>query len=245
MSKYDFSGTQLGIDAPPYAMPPYQYRNNEMFTLKVETDPAYLRALVPQPMEVNAENILVIYVGMLHVTEPTQITYGEAGIMVPVSLGERSGTYMPVLYLNEVELLTSGREVWGFPKFYGEVSFDSNDTGVEARVTEAGVDIIHMQMDFQRAGDPIPVYDREHFLLKSIPSVDGNGHDVRQINTCKVRDDNRKVIQEGEADLALRSTTKNPLGDIPIKAIASSVYTVGDIVLDQGEMIHDYLSGTR
>jgi acetoacetate decarboxylase len=245
MSKYDFSGTQLGVDAPPYAMPPYQYRNNEMFTLKVETDPAYLRALVPQPMEVNAENILVIYVGMLHVTEPTQITYGEAGIMVPVSLGERSGTYMPVLYLDEVELLTSGREVWGFPKFHGEVSFDSSDAGVEARVTEAGVDIIHMQMDFQRAGDPIPVYDREHFLLKSIPSVDGNGHDVRQINTCKVRDDNRKTIQEGEADLTLRSTTKNPLGDIPIKAIVSSVYTVGDIVLDQGEMIHDYLAGKR
>jgi acetoacetate decarboxylase len=245
MSKYDFSGTQLGVDAPPYAMPPYQYRNNEMFTLKVETDPAYLRALVPQPMEVNAENILVIYVGMLHVTEPTQITYGEAGIMVPVSLGERSGTYMPVLYLDEVELLTSGREVWGFPKFHGEVSFDSSDAGVEARVTEAGVDIIHMQMDFQRAGDPIPVYDREHFLLKSIPSVDGNGHDVRQINTCKVHDDNRKTIQEGEADLTLRSTTKNPLGDIPIKAIVSSVYTVGDIVLDRGEMIHDYLAGKR
>jgi acetoacetate decarboxylase len=245
MSKFDFSGTHLGVDAPPYAMPPYQYRNNEMFTLKVETDPAYLRALVPQPMVVNTDNILVIYIGMLHVTEPAQITYGEAGIMVPVTLGERAGTFMPVLYLDEVELLTSGREVWGFPKFRGEISFSREKNAVEARVRDAGVEIIHMQMDFQHEGQPIPVYDREHFLLKSIPSVDGKGFDVRQINTCKVRNDDRKEIREGQAALTLRSTSKNPLGDIPIKAIVSSVYTVGDIILDRGEVIHDYLAGVR
>ncbi len=42
-----YGGRQFGADVQPYAMPPYQYRDNEMFTLKVETDPAYLRALVP------------------------------------------------------------------------------------------------------------------------------------------------------------------------------------------------------
>jgi acetoacetate decarboxylase len=245
MTNNIFSGAQFGVDAQPYAMPPYQYRSNEMFTLKVETDPAYLRALVPEPMVVNDENILAIYVGMLHVTEPTQITYGEAGIMVPVRLGERSGTYMPVLYLDEVELLTSGREVWGFPKFRGEISFSRDGNGVEARVTDAGVDIIQMQMEFERQGEPIPVYDREHFLLKSIPSVDGQGYDVRQINTCRVRNDHRKEIQEGQAELTLASTPKNPLADIPVKKVVSSVYTVGDILLDRGEVIHDYLAETR
>jgi acetoacetate decarboxylase len=245
VSKYDFSKTQFSVDPPPYAMPPYQYRDNEMFTLKVEVDAEYLRDLVPEPMVVNAENIMVIYIGWLHVAEPTRISYGEAGIMVPVSLGKRIGTYMPVLYLDEVELLTSGREVWGFPKFHGEVSFARTENGVEASVREGDVDIIHMQMDFQQRGEPIPVYEREHFLLKSIPSVTGVGHEVRQINTCKVRNDTRKEIQEGEADLTLRSTPKNPLGDIPIKNIVSSVYTVGDIVLDRGEVIHDYLLDKR
>ncbi len=245
MSNTKFSGAQFGVGAEPYAIPPYQYRDNEMFTLKVVTDPDYLRALVPEPLVVNAENILAIYVGMLHVTEPTQISYGEAGIMIPVTLGARSGTFMPVLYLDEVELLTSGREFWGFPKFRGEIAFSRDDDGVEARVTDAGVDIIHMQMGFERHGEPIPVYDREHFLLKSIPSVDGKGHDVRQINTCRVRNDQRKEIWEGKADLTLGSTIKNPLGDIPVKEIVTSVYTVGDIILDRGEVIHDYLAESR
>ena len=163
--------------------------------------------------------------------------------MIPVTLGDRSGTYMPVLYLDEVELLTSGREVWGFPKFRSDVTFQSTDEGVEARVTDSGVDIIRMQMAFARQGEPIPVYDREHFLLKAIPSVDGTGYDVRQINTCLVRNDHRKVIREGDAELSLASTTKNPLGDIPVRKIISSVYTVGDILLDRGEVIHDYLTG--
>jgi acetoacetate decarboxylase len=242
MSNFDFRGTQFSVDPPPYAMPPYQYRNNEMFTLKLEADRDYLQALVPDPMVVNTENMLAIYVGMLHVIKPTQISYGEAGIMVPVTLGERSGTYMPVLYLDEIELLTSGREVWGFPKFRAGVSFQRDGDAVAATVTDTGVRIIQMKMHFQRQGKPVPVYDREHFLLKSIPSVDGSGHEVRQINTCRVRNDHRKEIWEGEADLTLRSTPKNPLGEIPIRRIISSVYTVGDIILDKGEVIHDYLA---
>lgn len=240
MSDYDFTGTCLSVASPPYAVPPYQYRDNEMFTLKVEVDPDYLRALVPEPMQVNADNIMVIYVGWLHVVEPKQLTYGEAGIMVPVSLGDRVGTYMPVLYLDEVELLTSGREVWGFPKFRGEVTFERSEKAVRASVSEGGVSIIDMQMDFDAPGTPMPVYDREHFLLKSIPNVTGKGYDVRQINSCKVRDDNRKEIWQGQAKLDLASTPTSPLGDIPVKKIISSIYTVGDIVLDQGEVIHRY-----
>jgi len=237
------SGPDFGVDAPPYAMPPYQYRDNEMFTLKVETEPAYLQSIVPQPMVPNEDNLLVIYAGRLHVAEPKQITYGEAGIMVPVSIGDRVGTYLPVLYLDDVELLTAGREVWGFPKFPAQVSFRRDEDAVQATVTNAGVDIIHMQMQFEHWGEPIPVFDREHFLLKSIPSVSGNGYDVRQINTCRVRNDQRKEIWEGRADLTLRSSANSPMGEVPIKSIVSSIYTIGDIILDRGEVIHDYLNG--
>jgi len=242
MTNVDFSGAQFGVDAQPYVLPPYQYRNNEMFTLKVETDRDCLEAMVPEPLTVNADNIMAIYVGMLHVTEPSQISYGEAGIMVPVTLDDRAGTFMPILYLDEVELLTAGREVWGFPKVRGDIFIQRDEHGVVARVSEGGTDIITMKMNFEREGEPIPVYDREHFLLKSIPSVDGCGYDIRQINTCKVRDDKRKEILEGQASIALSSTTRNPLGEIPIRKVVSSVYTVGDILLDRGEVIYDYLA---
>lgn len=242
MTNVNFSGAQFGADAQPYVLPPYQYRNNEMFTLKVETDRDCLEAMVPEPLTVNADNMMAIYVGMLHVTEPTQISYGEAGIMVPVTLGDRAGTFMPILYLDEVELLTAGREFWGFPKVRGDIFIQRDEHGVVARVSEGGTDIINMKMNFERKGEPIPVYDREHFLLKSIPSVDGDGYDIRQINTCKVRDDKRKEILEGKASLALSSTMRNPLGELPIRNVVSSVYTVGDILLDRGEVIHDYLA---
>jgi acetoacetate decarboxylase len=93
------------------------------------------------------------------------------------------------------------------------------------------------------SGAYIPVMYLDNVeLLKSVPSVDGKVHDVRQINSCGVRNNHRKEIWEGEVDLTLRSDADNPLGDMPIKRIVSSVYTVGDIILDKGELIHDYLS---
>ena len=242
MSKYDFSGTNLSVDPAPYAMPPYQYRNNEMFTIVVKTDPELLRALVPEPLVPNAENKMVIYIGWLHIEQPKRITYGEAGIMIPVSLGDRVGTYLPILYLNEMETLTSGREVWGFPKFRGEIAFNRTEASVEASVSSDGIKIIDAKMDFREAGEPIPVYDREHFLLKSIPSVTGEGYEVRQIDTCKVTGDSRKEILLGDADLKLTSTDRDPLGAIPVHEIVCSTYTVGDITLNHGEVIHDYLA---
>jgi acetoacetate decarboxylase len=245
MSNYNFSGSHFSVNPPPYALPPYQYRNNEMFTIIVKTDPELLRTLVPEPMVPNADARMVIYIGWLHIEKPKQITYGEAGIMVPVTLGDRAGTYMPILYLDEMETLTSGREVWGFPKFRGEVAFNRTETFVEASVSSGGVKIIDAKMDFTKPGEPIPVYDREHFLLKSIPSVTGNGYDLRQINTCKVTGDNRKEILLGDADLKLASSDSDPLGEIPVREIVSSTFTLGDITLSHGEVIHDYLAAGR
>ncbi|ARN74122.1 hypothetical protein BST96_08300 [Oceanicoccus sagamiensis] len=213
-----------------------------MFTMTIRTSPEVLRALVPEPMVPNPENTLVVYIGMLNIAEPIVQPYGEAGIMIPVTLGERVGTFMPVLYLDEIELLISGREVWGFPKFGGEIIFKRDEKGVAASVRDGDVNIISASMSFEQQGEPIPVYQREHFLLKSIPSVTGDGFDIRQINTCLVRNDHRKEIWEGQADLSLASTVQNPLADIPVEEVISSVYTVGDIILDQGEMIFDYLA---
>ena len=74
---YDFSGTCLSVDPPPYAFPPYQYRDNQMLTLRLEVAEDYLRALVPEPMIVNEDNTLVVYIGWLHVIEPKVVSYGE------------------------------------------------------------------------------------------------------------------------------------------------------------------------
>ena len=41
----DYAGTHLPSDPPPYAVPPYLYQNNEMFTITIRTDREVLRAL--------------------------------------------------------------------------------------------------------------------------------------------------------------------------------------------------------
>ncbi|MEO2170062.1 MAG: acetoacetate decarboxylase family protein [bacterium] len=242
MSRSDFSGTNLSVDQVPYAVPPYTYQDSEMFTITVRTTPEALAMMVPKPLVPQAGNRLILYVGMLNVVEPVVITYGEAGIMIPVSFGERMGTYMPALYLDEIEMLTAGREVWGFPKFGGDIALKREGNRVEAYIKDGDVTLIGASMKFDGPGEKPPVYDREHFLLKSIPSVDGKGYDVRQINTCLVRNDTRKEVQVGRPELALASTIKNPLGDIPVEEILTSVYSVGDMILDKGELVYDYLA---
>jgi len=69
-------------------------------------------------------------------------------------------------------------------------------------------------------------------------------HPIGRLGTVgEVTGDNRKEILQGDVDLKLASTDSDPLGEIPVQGIVSSTYTLGDITLNHGEVIHDYLAG--
>jgi acetoacetate decarboxylase len=115
-------------------MPPFTYENNRTLAITFKTSPDVLRALVPEPLVVNADSLVTIYVGALNVVDPKQISYYEAGIMIPVSFGRDKGCFMPVLYLDNVLPITIGWEVFGYPKFQAQLSME-----VEANVVHASV----------------------------------------------------------------------------------------------------------
>jgi acetoacetate decarboxylase len=243
MRNNNFSGTNLSsVDVQPYAMPPYVYRDCEMLSVVIRSTPEVMRDLVPELLVPNSDNYLVLYVGLFNVTKPAKISYSEAGIMIPVTFGDREGTYMPVLYLDESEMLTGGREVWGFPKFFADVEYTREENSVTATVNSEGTTLISAHMQLDKRGEAPPMHDHEHFLLKSIPSPTGVGFDVRQINTCLVRDDNRRDLFEGPVELTLDSTKSNPLGNIQIEEIVVGYCNKGDLILDVGEVIHDFLT---
>jgi acetoacetate decarboxylase len=223
-----FEGTRLSSTMPSYGMPPFTFENNQMLYITFKTSPDVLRALVPEPLVVNPDSLMTIYVGMLNSVDPEQISYCEAGLVIPASYGDKKGSYMPILYLDKSLPITIGREVWGFPKFQADLCFE----------VEAGV--VHATVAME--GTTLKDATLQH-MLKSIPSAEeGSTYAVKQLTTAVLRGGVDSEVRPGEATLRLGSTASDPLGMISVLEVVSGVYRLGGSVLDYGEVVHDYLA---
>ncbi len=238
-----FKGTHLSSAAAGYPLPPLIYENNQIVTVTFKTTPAVLRELVPEPLAINEGSLLTIYIGRLHIVEPERITYYEAGIFIPASYGVKQGGYMPVLYLDQALPITIGREVWGFPKFHAELSFEVRNGVVHASVVKEGTTLIDLTSSLGEPVSPVAPPQTAFFLAKTIPSAKGlSTFDVRQLTTAVWRNRVNSVVNPGKATLRLGSTASDPLGLIPVLEVVSSTYTVGGFILDYGEIVYDYLA---
>jgi acetoacetate decarboxylase len=241
-----FEGTHLSSTTPPYAMPPFTYEDNEMLTITFKTWPDVLRALVPEPLVVNPDSLMTIYVGTLNIVDPEQVSYCEAGILIPASYGDKEASFMPVLYLDKALPISIGREVWGFPKFQADFGLEVGTGVVHASVVKEGTTLIDATLHVGESVPPTASPPASVFLLKSIPSAEGSStYDVKRLTTAVIRGGMDSEVRPGEATLRLGSTASDPLGSIPVLEVVSGVYTVGGFVLDYGEVVHDYLADDK
>lgn len=238
-----FDGTHLSCTTPPYVMPPFTYENNRTLAITFKTSPDVLRALVPEPLVVNADNLMTIYIGELNVVDPNPICYYEAGIMIPTTYGRDKGCYMPVLYLDKVLPITIGREVFGYPKFQADLSIEVKDGVVHASVMSEGTSLIDATLHMGTPIPPTAFSPRSIFLMKTVPSVTGGSmYDVKHLTTAVLRDEKNIDVRPGKATIRLGSTASDPLGMIPVLGIVSGVYYIGGFTLDFGRVVYDYLA---
>ena len=84
------------------------------------------------------------------------------------------------------------------------------------------------------------------FNLKIIPSVvKGALPDVKQITSTLTGGHTTTVMHNAEGTLAFKSSEFDKLGELPVTKIVAVRYSEGDMVLDYGEIIHDYLKGDK
>src|SRR5271163_4246979 len=104
----------MPLTSPAYPIGPYRFCNREYLIITYRTDPAKLRELVPEPLQVEAPLVNFEFIRM-----PDSTGFGdytESGQVIPVSFQGRRGGYSHCMFLNDDPPIAGGRELWGFPK---------------------------------------------------------------------------------------------------------------------------------
>ena len=80
----------MPLNNPSYPRPPYKFYNREFVIISYRTDPALLRAVVPEPLEVIGDTVNYEFIRM-----PDSTGFGdytETGQVIPVRFKAADGT---------------------------------------------------------------------------------------------------------------------------------------------------------
>src|ERR1700680_4323052 len=165
----------MPLTSPAYPPGPYRFVDREYLVITYRTDADKLRAVVPEPLQI--EEPLVKY-EFIRMPDSTGFgDYTESGQVIPVSLRGRKGGYTHCMFLNDDPPIAGGRELWGFPKKLAQPSLRAEiDTLVgtldygPVRVATGTMGYKHREADLAAVKASLQA---PNFLLKIIPHVDG------------------------------------------------------------------------
>lgn len=230
--------------SPAYPMGPYRFIDREFFVITYRTDPALLRAVVPEPLEI--EEPLVHY-EFIRMPDSTGFgDYTESGQVIPVMLDGEPGNYTHAMFLDDHPPLAAGRELWGFPKKLATPRLAVNtdtllgtlDYG-PVRVATGTMGYKHRELDKEALGHVLAT--TPNYLLKILPHVDGSPR-VCELVRYYLREVRMKGAWSGPAALSLFPHALAPVASLPVLEVTGARHYIADLTLGLGEVVHDYLA---
>jgi acetoacetate decarboxylase len=233
----------MPLTSPAYPVGPYRFYNREFLIITYRTDPERLRALVPEPLQIEAPHVKFEFIRM-----PDSTGFGdytESGQVIPVSLRGRKGGYSHCMFLNDHPPIAGGRELWGFPKKLAEPTLKAEiDTLVgtlrygQLTVAIGTMGYKHREADLATVRESLLA---PNYLLKIIPHVDGSPR-ICELVEYYLTDVRVKGAWTGPAQLTLFSHALAPLAELPVLEVVSGVHILADLTLGLGKVVHDYLA---
>ena len=232
----------MPLTSPAYPPGPYRFVDREFLIITYRTDPEKLRALVPEPLVVEAPLVKYEFIRMPNSTGFGD--YTETGQVIPVSFKGRKGGYTHCMFLNDEPPIAGGRELWGFPKKLANPSLQAEiDTLVgtldygPVRVATGTMGYKHREADLAAVKASLQA---PNFLLKIIPHVDGTPR-ICEIVEYYLEDIIVKGAWTGPGALSLTPHALAPVAELPVLELISAMHILCDLTLGLGKVAHDYL----
>jgi acetoacetate decarboxylase len=233
----------MPLTSPAYPIGPYRFINREFLVITYRTDMDKLRAVVPEPLQVDEPLVKFEFIRM-----PDSTGFGdytESGQVIPVSFKGRKGGYSHCMFLDDHPPIAGGRELWGFPKKLAKPTLRAEIDTLVGTLDYGPVRIATGTMGYKhKAADHDAVLaslNAPNFLLKIMPHVDGTPR-ICEIVEYALQDVNLKGAWTGPAALTLSAHALAPLTELPVVEIVSGMHIVADLTLGLGRVVHDYLA---
>ncbi|MEO6874876.1 MAG: acetoacetate decarboxylase [Opitutaceae bacterium] len=228
--------------APPF---PFSFRDVTVLTLTYRTEPAAVRALLPEPLVPTSDWVLIHLYNMGDVDWLG--AYGECNVMVGASLpGGPSGGFSPFLFLNSDAGLAQGREVHGQPKKWGNPRVETRGDLIVGVMERNGIDVVTGTMPYKHTRSSLDELKRATFDFalninyKMIAHIDGRPA-IRQLTSRRLAEVKVHECWADPCSVELRANMQAPVHLLPVLETGRAWYWRTEFTLVPGEILHDYL----
>ncbi len=232
----------MPFDSPSYPRGPYRYSGREYMTITYRSTIEAVRRVVPEPLIADEPFVQIEFVRMPDSTGFG--AYSGAAQVIPVRLGDETGGYTRLMFLDSHPPISGGRELWGFPQKLAGPGLVVERDHLAGVLDISSVRVATGMMGYKHSvvsGESVSARLTEPgFLLKILPHVDGTPR-VCELVRYRRSQVAIKGAWTGPATLELHPHALAPLTDLPCIEVLSSVHFVTDFTLELGEVAHDYL----
>jgi acetoacetate decarboxylase len=232
----------MPLTSPAYPPGPYRFVNREFLIITYRTDPAKLRAVVPEPLELDGDVVKYEFIRM-----PDSTGFGdytETGQVIPVSFRGRKGGYSHCMFVDDEAPIAGGRELWGFPKKLAAPTLHAETDSLVGTLDYGPVRIVTGSMGYKHKAADLDAVAASlaapNFLLKIIPHVDGTPR-ICELVEYYLEDITVKGAWTGPAALELHPHALAPVADLPVLEVVSGLHILTDLTLGLGKVAFDYL----
>ncbi len=233
----------MPLTSPAYPPGPYRFVNREFLIITYRTDPAKLRAVVPEPLELDGDVVKYEFIRM-----PDSTGFGdytETGQVIPVSFRGRKGGYSHCMFfLDDEAPIAGGRELWGFPKKLAAPTLHAETDSLVGTLDYGPVRVATGSMGYKHKAADLGAVAASlaapNFLLKIIPHVDGTPR-ICELVEYYLEDITVKGAWTGPAALELHPHALAPVAELPVLEVVSGLHILTDLTLGLGKVAFDYL----
>ncbi|GGU41325.1 acetoacetate decarboxylase [Lentzea flava] len=233
------------LTAPAFPAVQPRFHDREYLNIVYRTDIDALKAVVPEPLEIDEPLVRFEVMKMNDVTGYGP--YTEAGQAIQVVFDGERGEYLHAMYLDSFAATASGREVSAYPKVMGSPKLYADNGALVGtldygtlRVATATMGYKHFELDRRQAEAEITV---PTFMLKTIPDYDGSLR-VQELVRTEITDVVVKQAYTGPARLQLFQHVLAPLADLPVLEVVSASHIITDLTLAPAKPVHNYLEAS-
>ncbi|MBJ9985720.1 acetoacetate decarboxylase family protein [Acinetobacter sp. S40] len=120
------------------------YHNAQYLTAVVEIDPKKMAKWLPAGIKLATPYRADLFCAYFPDNVYTD-AYHEAGLFVHIKVGKKTGIFCPWMILDDDRAMIIGRELLGYPKKMGEISWDNDGTRIISQASRRGTVLIEME----------------------------------------------------------------------------------------------------
>ncbi len=231
---------------PSYPMGPYRFIDREYFIVIYESDPEAIRRAVPDPLKPDGSD--QVFYEWINMPDSSGFgSYQESGVVIPCTFEGEPVNYTAQMYLNDEPPISAGREIWGFPKRWGQPRLWVETDTLTGTLEYAGQTVAIGTMGYKHESliqDPAKrneALKKTQVNLKLLPCVTGKPL-VAQLVVYNLTDIDVKGHWGGPARLHLVPHVNAPVADFPVRRVIGGRHFIADLTLPYGRVLHDYMT---